>query len=1571
VAGTRRRLAIALGLVVALCALALVGSAWLAVRVWGPSLTSSRIAAAITEATGRPARVHDVILQPLRGRVRISGLAVDDAREPIRVEQIDVSIRIESLWRREIVVDIAGAGADVRLEAKPGPDEPIIFDVPERIRLGPITARLGSISLERSRLRFEDPPKGVAIALDGLAAHARPEAVGLELTARADVVQLRLADFQQHLERLLAEGRIDARRILVRRLDLNDPRHALRASGAIEAPWSREPTLAGEAKARLAAGPIAQGLGAAIAVDGALDVDVMLSGAFAAPVLAGRVRAQQLHAAGLPARDLTGALHVDEHAFTLSEVEGHLLGGRLHASLTIPSGRPQGALVRVRVEEVDAAALARLRGGTLDVRGRLALDGEVRGDFAQPMSLTGQVRVDGSDVSLPGALGGLGVGRIRAVARLGGGQVVADADGQWPSATVTAGARMDADRRLRGEARARADLAALPGWARGDQLDIAARADGRWPQTTFTAGVDLVRPAAGRHAGRIDVRVDPVPGTAPRWTGTVRSARFALPWVNVEDWHSALTLSTEALDVARPPARVAGVPVDGSGRWMWRGTGDARLMVGPAALARLPGISPDLAVEGTARAQIDAKLSTTGVHGAARIEAERVALAKVPIGRGTGEVTMQGRRLEAWLRFPERQLEVSARGDLMHGQVVSARAALRSFDLASLAAPPRVGQAPVLRGSISAAADLAIPVDAPGNLRGQLTLEPMTVVVAGASWSSAEPIVARIDGQRATLEPLRLTGSAGAITASGVVWDAGARPLVRARLDAGRLAALVPALGLDGRLQVEAELSGNAGTVAGGQARARAVSDGLVLPGMLSRLGKGASQVDIQRTDDVVSITRGDVAFPGLSGTVTGRIHLDGRLAVDARATAQAAPLGAAFGWSESSGMVTATAALGGRLTQPDGQARVSAERIEVAGVVVERIDGGARLQGETVRLDRLTARLLDAPVRIRGEWMLSGTGRAELEAGPLALARLPAPDRLALGGALSLRAEAAADRGALKARAQLQATDVHAAGLVLGAGRLTAQVDGRRLAANLDLNERRITGSASGTLEPGGAVEATLDVSTLELGPLLRQLSANPNVDVEGTATGRLTARAPWDRPAALTARARLDPIVLRSRQTGLEGRGRIEGNWQDRTLALERAELAGSAGTARASGTVDPAGRLDVKLEARMPLPALLAPVTDVSGSEGTVAVQAQVTGSLAEPSVRGEGSLIGGRIALRGFPAPLRDINARVVATPGGIRLIDATAALGGGSLRAAGEAALAGRALGLYRIRITARDVPLGPLEGLDMVWNADLELGGTEGRSLLSGEARLVRGHYGRDLVSLSALTAPQRADPGTSQVGLPLNIRALLDDNLVVRTAQARMRVGGTLAVRGTTAAPIVLGVIEARDGTLILRGQRYQLERAAVRFADPRRIEPTLDLTATTRIRDYDVTMRVTGRIRDLDMRLTSSPSLPREQLLSLVAFGTAGAETGQGAGGAFAGEAASLVVQELLDLSGTESAMPGPLRTFVERTRVNYTPSSEDVGRFGLRIEYEVAGPFLLAGERTSKGYYLIDGVVRLRFR
>ena len=278
----------------------------------------------------------------------------------------------------------------------------------------------------------------------------------------------------------------------------------------------------------------------------------------------------------------------DAQALTLADLRGRLLGGTLRGSLTVPARTPHDALVRFHLADAEVAAVARLRGGTLDVRGRLTLDGEVRGDLSRPRSWQGQVRVDGSDVTLPGALARLGIGRVKAVARTNAGEVVSDVDASWPSANLTARAQLDSDRRLRLQARGRADLSALPQWA-GRAVDVQLSGDGTWPLVAGTAVVDLTRAGVRRDADRIDIRLTPVKGPTPRWTGSLQSRRVSLPWVDVDALQTAIALSTAALEVERLTARVAGVSVQGSGRWSWDGIGAARIVAGPVALGAFAG----------------------------------------------------------------------------------------------------------------------------------------------------------------------------------------------------------------------------------------------------------------------------------------------------------------------------------------------------------------------------------------------------------------------------------------------------------------------------------------------------------------------------------------------------------------------------------------------------------------------------------------------------------------------------------------------------------------------------------------------------------------------------------------------------------------------------------------------------------------------------------------------------------------------------------------------------------------------------------------------------------------------
>jgi translocation and assembly module TamB len=225
-----------------------------------------------------------------------------------------------------------------------------------------------------------------------------------------------------------------------------------------------------------------------------------------------------------------------------------------------------------------------------------------------------------------------------------------------------------------------------------------------------------------------------------------------------------------------------------------------------------------------------------------------------------------------------------------------------------------------------------------------------------------------------------------------------------------------------------------------------------------------------------------------------------------------------------------------------------------------------------------------------------------------------------------------------------------------------------------------------------------------------------------------------------------------------------------------------------------------------------------------------------------------------------------------------------------------------------------------------------------------------------------------------------LRIAVKLDDNLVVRNRTASLRIGGTLSVEGSTAAPAVLGVLETREGRVTFRDRRFTILTATARFVDPRRIDPFLDATATARIREYDVTARVSGRTDRLDVRLSSTPPLPQEDLLALVAFGTTRAELERSPAGVLAEEATRTIVRDLLGLEGLpglgggdsgEQRLQVGTRTAPERTTPGSAPGTESGGQQRVRVEYQLLGPLSLVGERGMSGGYAAGVVLRLRFR
>ena len=83
---------------------------------------------------------------------------------------------------------------------------------------------------------------------------------------------------------------------------------------------------------------------------------------------------------------------------------------------------------------------------------------------------------------------------------------------------------------------------------------------------------------------------------------------------------------------------------------------------------------------------------------------------------------------------------------------------------------------------------------------------------------------------------------------------------------------------------------------------------------------------------------------------------------------------------------------------------------------------------------------------------------------------------------------------------------------------------------------------------------------------------------------------------------------------------------------------------------------------------------------------------------------------------------------------------------------------------------------------------------------------------------------------------------------------------------------------MEVLEGEVTFNGTKYKLERGDVTFANPAKTQPIIDLQATTRVRDYDITVQFRGDAsvpNGLKVTWQSEPQLPEADVIALLALG------------------------------------------------------------------------------------------------
>ncbi|GAB4374492.1 MAG: hypothetical protein Kow0042_19160 [Calditrichia bacterium] len=276
------------------------------------------------------------------------------------------------------------------------------------------------------------------------------------------------------------------------------------------------------------------------------------------------------------------------------------------------------------------------------------------------------------------------------------------------------------------------------------------------------------------------------------------------------------------------------------------------------------------------------------------------------------------------------------------------------------------------------------------------------------------------------------------------------------------------------------------------------------------------------------------------------------------------------------------------------------------------------------------------------------------------------------------------------------------------------------------------------------------------------------------------------------------------------------------------------------------------------------------------------------------------------------------------------------------------------------------------------------------------------------LSSLQTVERPIRK-PSDLLQNTRLNIRLRESENIWVDNNLARMRLHAEMSVIGSLSNPNITGRLSVEEGYVLYLDRRFRVQKGVMDFVDPNRLNPIVDLQATTTLKNYqtlegttyDITLIVNGPMDEAVVELTSDPPLDKSDILSLLTVGaTRGQLTGQSKESG--GSVSDLLRQRLEALSSSrisgyisrwvgnllgldemniegnlfrvhESAGPQIIaaKQISDRIKLTYTTTVGHLNEQSIRLDYRLSQRFSLEGQTDQKGRSGIDLKYRVKFK
>ena len=435
----------------------------------------------------------------------------------------------------------------------------------------------------------------------------------------------------------------------------------------------------------------------------------------------------------------------------------------------------------------------------------------------------------------------------------------------------------------------------------------------------------------------------------------------------------------------------------------------------------------------------------------------------------------------------------------------------------------------------------------------------------------------------------------------------------------------------------------------------------------------------------------------------------------------------------------------------------------------------------------------------------------------------------------------------------------------------------------------------AGGSVHPSGPLAASLVVHQVDIEPWLHAFV--PAVAASGRLSLDLAAAGRVERPE-VTGAVQLSGLAWNELALG---QVRVDLGFADDRLENHLQWRDGGRELLEVKGTLGLRGDypLDLKATSSSFDLARLAPLFDVvEQSGGSLDLRLHVGGTVKAPDLNGDLAVRGGSLRLVPAGEPYHDIQARLTLANNRLHVDRLSAASSTGTLRTSGWLETDGLRLKHLQLSLQAQEFTAMNTASFQARFTGAVEAQGSLDALALKGDLTVPRARIGVDyfgagpasvLPSDLTVSGVYGGDPEEEAAAkeeaerespvmrmLQTELRLRLPRNVWVVGPETAVEVQGSLLVDKNFNEPFVIGgSAQAVRGFVTYKGRKFEIERGRITFTGADKINPIFDVVGRHDVSDYAITLHVEGESRHPRLTFSSTPDLPDEDILSLLAFG------------------------------------------------------------------------------------------------